>query len=138
MLEGFELNRDAILSQRFSVPISSTIDRATGAISLDIPSFVPMDSVNAPGGATHFKIVSAGALLDFDAQTYLSDLKESAPMVLNSTATAALTIGHAVTGGTTKPMMLVMGLQFLQQINGVLYPLRNSAYGALAIVKCQM
>ena len=137
LLEGYEFNREAILTQRLAVPLTVKIDRIIGTISLDVPSFIPDNVVKAPAGATHFKILSAGVELDFDTCGYVSDLKKSAPLLLDSTRNAPLTIIHAVPAGSTKPLMLVTGLQFMQDINGKLYPLRNGAYNALRILKCE-
>jgi len=39
-------------------------------ITGDIPSFVPQNIIAAPEGASHFKIVSAGAEVDFENDTY--------------------------------------------------------------------
>jgi hypothetical protein len=32
-------------------------------------------------------------------------------------------------------MVLLLGIQFLQDVNGSLYPLKNGAFNALAVVK---
>lgn len=134
LIEGFELNNDALLSVSLGTPFNGTIDRVAGNITLDVPSFVPGDVVTAPAGATHFKIISAGVLVDFDAGTYKADLKESVAMPINYSPTADLTVVHTVPGGTAVPMMLIAGIQFIQQINGKLYALKNGAFNALRIV----
>ena len=40
------------------------VDRVAGTLAVSIPAFVPINMIAAPGGATHFKIVSAGAEID--------------------------------------------------------------------------
>ena len=36
---------------------------------------------------------------------------------------------------STHPLFLAMGIEFYQEVNGTMYPLKNGAYNALALVK---
>src|SRR5205085_12305740 len=77
LLEGFEFNVNGVLSATLNAPYSATINRVTGALSVNIPSFTPAMLISAPQSATHFKIVSAGIELDFDNEVSNSDVNES-------------------------------------------------------------
>lgn len=135
ILEGFEFNKHALLSVSLVTTINSTIDSVSRVITMNVPSFMPHEVVKAPTGVTHFKIISAGVLVDFDAGIYNTDLKESAAIPINYSATAELTLTHKVLNAATAPMMLIVGIQFMQEINGKFYKLRNGAFNALQIVK---
>jgi hypothetical protein len=89
----------------------------------------------APNGTTHFKIVSAGAEVDFEAETFV--IGTSATDILPWTAadTEVISQSNAVTAASTKPLFLVVGVEFYQEVNGAMYPLKNGSYNPLAIVQ---
>lgn len=65
-LKNFDLNKKTNLSSVFGTVFNAThnVDRNEGTIT--IPSFVPRDFINAPTGATHFRLVLAlGSVSDF-------------------------------------------------------------------------
>jgi hypothetical protein len=93
--------------------------------------------IAAPGGTTHFKIVSAGVEIDFENETFVTDVHETAELPWDSTATALINDANAVTANSTHPLFLLVGVQFYQDVNGVKYPLKNGAFNALQIVKVE-
>jgi len=135
LLQGFEFNISGKLGTTLYAPYTSTIDRVAGTLEASIPSFVPLNMIAAPGGTTHYKIVSAGAEVDFENETFVMDSNASAILPWDATATAVLTLTNAVTANSTKPLFLALGIEFYQQVNGQMYPLKNGAYNALALVK---
>lgn len=135
LLQNFEFNSDGRLGSTFYAPYTATIDRAAGNVKVDIPAFVPVNMVAAPAGATHFKIVSAAAEVDFEGETFVNASAESKELPINAAATAALSLATKVTAASKKPIFLVLGVEFYQQVNGALYSLKNGAYNALAMVK---
>lgn len=135
LLEGFEFNINGKLGSTFYAPFTGAINRVTGALTVDIPAYVPINMIAAPGGATHYKIVSAGVEVDFENETYTVDVNESTVLAWDATATAALNLANAVTAASTKPLFLVLGVEFYQEVNGQMYSLKNGAYNPLAIVK---
>lgn len=135
LLEGFEFNNSGKLGSTLYAPFTTTIDRPSGALTVDVPSYVPLNMIATPGGATHYKIVSAGVEIDFENETYTVDVNESEVLAWNATATAALSLANAVTTASTHPLFLVLGIEFYQEVNGQMYSLKNGAYNPLAIVK---
>ncbi|MBS1634116.1 MAG: hypothetical protein JST10_16245, partial [Bacteroidetes bacterium] len=106
----------------------------TGALTVNVPAFVPINMIAAPGGTTHYKIISAGVEVDFENETYIVDENSSAILPWDATATAVLNLANAVTPASTHPLFLVLGVEFYQQVNGQMYPLKNGAFNALALV----
>ncbi|MBS1743101.1 MAG: hypothetical protein JST81_08710 [Bacteroidetes bacterium] len=135
LLQGFEFNISGKLGTTLYAPYTSTIDRVAGTLEANIPSFVPLNMIAAPGGTTHFKVVSAGAEIDFENETFVMDSNASAILPWDATATAVLTLTNTVTANSTKPLFLALGIEFYQEVNGQMYPLKNGAYNALALVK---
>ena len=135
LLEGFEFNIGAKLSNTLFAPSTPSIDRVAGDLNISLPSFIPADMVAAPGGTTHFKIVSSGVEVDFENETFIAESTASAMLTWNGTATAVINLNNNVTANSTHPLFLVLGVEFYQDVNGVKYPLKNGAYNALSIVK---
>jgi hypothetical protein len=135
LLEGFEFNISGKLGTTLYAPYTSTIDRVAGTLAVSIPAFVPLNMVAAPGGSTHFKIVSAGTEVDFENETFVVATSETAVLPWDTNATALINLSNAVTANSTHPLFLALGIEFYQEVNGQMYPLKNGAYNALSLVK---
>lgn len=132
---GFEFNIRGKLGTSLFAPFTSTIDRALGTLAVNIPSFIPANMIAAPTGTTHFKVISGGAEIDFENETYVVETSETAILPWDTTATAVINLSNAVTAASTHPLVLALGIEFYQQINGQMYPLKNGAFNPLSIVK---
>jgi len=135
LLKGFEFNSNGKLGTTLYAPYTGTIDRVQGDLIVTIPSFVPNTMINAPGGTTHFKIMSSGAEIDFEAGTYVANENSTAILPYDGIAMAVLNLSNNVTAASTKPLFLALGVEFYQEINGVLYPLKNGSYNALSLIE---
>ena len=91
--------------------------------------------IAAPGGTTHFKVVSAGTEIDFENETFVMASQASAILPWDATATAALSLANAVTANSTHPLFLALGVEFYQEVNGQMYSLNNGSYNPLALIK---
>jgi hypothetical protein len=135
LLEGFDFNRNGKLGTTLYAPFTAAIDRVTGVITADLPAFVPLNMIAAPGGTTHYKIVSAGAEVDFENESFVMDNQSTAILPWDSVATAPINLANAVNANSTHPLFLALGIEFYQEVNGQQYPLKNGAFNALALVK---
>lgn len=135
LLQGFEFNISGKLGTSISAPFVSTIDRVAGTASIDIGALIPTDSIIAPAGSTHYKIVSAGMDINFEAVTYVSMTTETAILPVDSVLTAPIHLENTLTPGSVNPLFLLLGINFYQEVNGTFYELKNGAYNALQIVK---
>ena len=91
--------------------------------------------IAAPGGTTHFKIISAGAEIDFENESFVVDTQETAVLPWDNIATAVINLANTVTANSIHPLFLALGISFYQQVNGQMYPLKNGAFNALSLVK---
>ena len=137
LLEGFEFNIEGKLGTTLYAPSTATIDRVAGQLKIDLPAFVPMEMIAAPDGATHFKIVSAGAEIDFVNGKYVVDSKSTEELPWNEAVTAAISLSNAVTANSIHPLFLSLGIEFFQEMNGANYRLKNGAFNAHALVKVE-
>ena len=135
LLTGFEFNIKGKLGNTLYAPFTIAINRVAGTLEVSLTPFIPANMIAAPNGTTHFKIETAGAEVDFENETFVIDGNDSAIIPLNNTATAAITITNTVTANSLSPLFLVLGIEFYQEVNGTMYPLKNGVYNPLAIVK---
>jgi hypothetical protein len=137
LLEGFQFNIKGKLGNALYAPYTATINRTAGTLEVALASFVPYTMIAAPAGTTHFKIETAGAEVDFENETFVVDENASVIIAWDTVATAAITLTNTVTANSTKPLFLVLGVEFYQEVNGQMYPLKNGVFNPLAIVKVE-
>ena len=135
LLAGFEFNIRGKLGTSFFAPFTGAIDRVTGDITVEVEPFVPTNMIAAPMGTTHFKFISAGAEIDFEAATFVETHSETAILPWDALPTLAISQVNPVSAASTKPLFLALGIEFYQEVNGQMYTLKNGAYNPLALVK---
>jgi len=65
----------------------------------------------------------------------VADHQSTAELPWDSNATTVINLDNAVTSASTHPLFLALGVEFLQEVNGAMYPLKNGAFNALSLVK---
>jgi hypothetical protein len=134
LLEGFEFNNRSKLGTTLFMPYTKSIDRATGEFELDIPAFVPKNMVAAPAGATHMKFHVAGVGVDFANESFEEGTASSSEVVIGAQNEPAITVTASISAGSTAPLFMAVGVEFLQEVSGQQYPLKNGAYNAISLV----
>lgn len=135
LIQGFDFNINGKLGNTLYVPINATLDRVSGEANVEIDAFTPTVDIAAPGGTTHFKLVSAGMEIDFENETFNTKSSETAILPWDNLQSAAVNLANALTANSTKPLFLVLGVEFYQEVNGEKYPLKNGAFNALQVIK---
>ena len=72
--------------------------------------------------------------VDFEAETFVEAHSETAILPWDNVVTVAISQENAVTAASIKPLFLALGVEFYQEVNGQMYPLKNGAYNPLALV----
>lgn len=134
LLLGFDFNINGKLGTTLYAPFTATINRVAGTLELVLPAFIPQNMLNAPAGSTHFRIHAAGTEIDFENKQYVVDVNSTAEIPWNNASTALITLTNTVTANSTHPLFLALGIEFFQQVNGNMYPLKNGAFNPLALV----
>jgi hypothetical protein len=134
LLKHFEFNGQALLDEKFYAPIQPSIDRATGSLTIDIPSFIPKDMIVAPEGTTHFEFISAGLEANFEGEMTVFDMQKSALLPWDNNATAVINLTHNVSANSKFTLMLSFGIRFYQQVNGYTYPMKDASSNPLKVV----
>lgn len=135
LLQGFEFNIHGKLSTTLYAPFIAAIDRVTGILSVEMPAFVPANTVAAPIGVTHFKLNLAGAEIDFEGNNIIVQTQSTAELPWDNVLTNAISLDASVTANSTHPLFLVLGVEFYQEVNGQMYSLKNGAFNSLSLVK---
>lgn len=135
LLEGFDFNIDGKLSSTLFLGYTATIDRATGALRVNIPAFSPANAIAYPEGATHVRFVSGGASINFEAGTFETVTSQSADIAIGEAPAAAIDLLNQLTANSTSPLFLALGVEFYQQVNGQNYTLKSGRYNAMALVR---
>lgn len=135
LLKGFEFNTNGKLGATLYAAYSSTYDRAAGDVTVDITAFAPTIRVAAPSGTTHFKVATGAAELDFANEISAFESDETAVLPYNSAMGAAINLATTVTAASTKPVVIILGIEFYQEVNGTMYPLKNGSYNALSVIE---
>jgi hypothetical protein len=134
LLRGFDFNDDGKLAQTFFAPYTTDVDRATGTVSISMPAFVPTDMIAYPAGATHFRLVTAAAEVDFAENAYNVQSQETPEIALSALPAQPVNVTLAMPPGGTEPLFVILGIEFAQNVNGQMYTLNNGAYNALTLV----
>lgn len=134
LLQDFDFNDRSQLGSVLFASYTAALDRATGAATVSLPAFVPVNDIVAPAGATHFIVHAAAAAIDFLGEVYQvgSDATEVLP--LGGAAAAEQTLTCTLPPASTDPLFLIMGIEFYQEVNGQQYSLKNGGFNALTIV----
>ncbi|MCB0496164.1 MAG: hypothetical protein KDC79_08505 [Cyclobacteriaceae bacterium] len=135
LLEGFDFNVNGKLSATLYSQYGITFDRAAGTTSIDFADFIPANTIAFPSGATHMKLLAGVAEIDFVNERFKFTQEESAEMPIDQNVVAGLSLAPGFTAGSQDEVFLVLGIDFMQEVNGDMYPLKNGAYNPLTIIK---
>lgn len=135
LLQGFEFNNQGKLTTTIFAPYTVTLDRVTGNLAINIPSFVPNQMIAAPDGTTHFKFTLGAAEIDFETETFNVISSESAFIPWNNQLTTAVALTAQLPAASTHPMFALLNIEFVQQVNNLNYSLKNGAFNACSIIK---
>jgi len=135
LLKGFNFNGAATLENTLFVDPTCTIDRATGALQVQVPALDPKTRLLFPTGTTHFQFQAAGVSIDFAAGTQQLEVSEGDVLPIGTPA-AETVLNVALPEATTAPILLVFGIDFLQEVkNGNVFPLQNGVFNVLTILE---
>jgi hypothetical protein len=133
-LLGFNFNVKAGISDSLFVRCPLNFNRATGEVTLNIPSFVPRNNVQQARGVTHFRLVAAAASINFDTEQYEYAMQGTAELPYNSDPTQASTLTLALPANSTGIVVAVLGIEYYQKVNSRSYALKTGDHNATSVV----
>lgn len=134
ILKGFDFNANAPWLTTVLFKPKATIDRVTGVVEVELPAYVPIDSVIAPSGATHYRILTAASAIDFvnnESKTvsYYTDY-----LAYDEVETVADILENNLEANSTDYLMVAIGIEFYQEVNGSYYSLKNGSFNSVTIL----
>ena len=114
LLLGFDFNIRGKLGTSLYAPYTTSIDRVAGELIVDVPSFVPLNMVSAPSGTSHYKIISAGAEINFEEETFVVQASETAILPWDNTPSDPVNQVNHLTAASVSPLFLALGIKFYQ------------------------
>ncbi|MBZ9650606.1 hypothetical protein [Psychroflexus montanilacus] len=130
ILKGFNFNNKAIIGSVLFAPYA--IDTATGQVTLT--DLNPMNDIAYPSGATHVSLTSAFAKIDFETGENSIEISPAVNLPIDSTVATQTLVPPAVPAGTGVDVMLLL-IEFFQEVNGSQYILKNGSYNVLSILE---
>ena len=131
LLKDFEFNKKLSFSSTVLAAISSSVDKSSGSSSASF-TIIPKNDVVYPNGATHYKVSLAAGLIDFDGAIYEVDVAESEISPIDSNS-QEITLSNEYTGGTERPLFLLLAIEFYQAVNESMYPMNSRAMKVLGV-----
>lgn len=134
LIEGFDFNVNGRLDATMYAPYQVNIDRVAGTAQIDIPDFIPNDSLAYPQGATHLKMVGAVAEVDFETDEFTFNKAETADLEISNAGAGAQNLAMNFNENSEDFLLVVFGIEFYQSVNGEMYAMKNGGYNCLALV----
>ena len=138
ILGGFNFNIRADFDYIFKAGKEIIIDRVNGVAQINIHSFNPQIMMNAPVGATHFKLLYGVAGIDFQHERFQTNSITSDIQDLSDAVISPIILTTDFDRSFSLPVFLVLGIEFYQVVNNEFYPEKNFSYNAMKIVKVVM
>ena len=128
-LKNLNFNSNAIMSAILHKPF--TVNTTTGQIS--ITGLKPMDDIVYPESATNLTIKGAWLKIDFTANTSELEYTNEVTLPINNTPSDVNLVPTAVPSGAGVNLF-ILAIDFFQEVNNILYSLKNGGYNTLSIV----
>ena len=138
LLERFDFNEGSPFSAVFKPPFLADFDRATGEATVNVESFIPAKEINSPDGATHLKLFSATAAINFEYDTFLKANATTEEIALGLEVVPAINLVQQLLPNAEDYLIIVLGVEFYQKFNGRFYPMNNGSSNAITVARVDM
>jgi hypothetical protein len=138
LLKGFEWNKNARFGAITRQGITTRIDRKSGQVIFDFSSYVPINVLRAPKGATHYRITAAAAELNWkdNVKNIASHTTEYMPW--DGERTQAFSVMVLLNENTKKPIVCNLSIRWYLEVNGIMTPMYNEGFNAAEIVEVEV
>ena len=131
LFHKFELNGATPLSA--TLKAEYTVTDTPTAFSVAFEEFRPIDDLVIPPGATHFRLSAQGISVDL-ATGGRSLVKTATPAVPIGDLVESFTLEVGKAGLEEAIRMYVLGIEFIQEVNGEEYALNDGAHNSASVV----
>lgn len=132
-LVNFQFSKLIGFDSTFFVEPGVTVDLTAGTAQVSWPSFNPALDMVVQNEATHVRLFSLVALVDFENSKVEGYIQESTEIELSAAVIAAQDQDFTFAANAGLSLLVAVGIEYLQEMNGVYYPLQNGRYNSLEI-----
>lgn len=132
VFEGFEFGHELSLDWALPVSFVQGFNIASGSMKVEVPSYIARKRNGFPKAATHFRIVSAGAAINFEEGRYVNAIKTSDLLPVRKKTPEAIYLDHALKVAPGDVVVQVLGIQFFTLVNGKEVLMKGGAVKILA------
>ena len=122
------------IQNEYKAHAEGNFNRVSGEVVVNIPAFVPRKMVGKVSGMTHFKIVAAAAAINFDTEAYEYAMQGTPELPYNGDPTQATILTLALPANSTGNVVVVLGIEYIQQVNTKSYSLKSGNQNAATIL----
>ncbi len=134
LLVGFQFNSTSPLGVALRSPYTVGVDKKRGTCTITVRGDRSADMVYAPKRATHFKLVSTCAVVDFVGESYSTTDDLSDWFALDEKRIPDIKLKSSFVAGSGSHVFVVLGVQFLEKDGGQQIMVRDGKDNPLAIV----
>ena len=136
IMEGFEFNKQVRLQEALPVAVEHSMDVTNGHIQLRVPVCIIRQKRKLfPQGATHVRIVSCAALVDFEKDCYAGDVQRSGLLPLHKKTSGPIELAHRIATQEGEVLVHAMGIEFYKVADGQETLLKGGALKILAAAR---
>lgn len=133
LLENFQFSNKVNFDSIYFLSPLVAVDKTAGTVTIDWPDYTTEIDLVTQVDATHFRLFSLVATIDFDEGSAIGTIVSSAEISQVSALQSGFTDTHTIEAGTNAPVFVLLGVEYLQELNGVYYPLRNGSLNPMEI-----
>ncbi|WP_143959257.1 hypothetical protein [Litoribacter populi] len=134
LLRGIQLNKSASL--RSTLRANINLDNGSDAFSVTIPAFNPADLLVSPAGSTDFRMFLVGGAIAVGTDLHTS-VRVDTGLLPQYGTTDPITLSIEKADLPYMHRLFVLGIEFVQMVNGDEATLHSSSYNAAAIVETE-
>jgi hypothetical protein len=138
LLEKFDFNVRSPLGSVLKAQFLADVDRVTGEATVTVEEFIPETNISAPDGATHFKLFSTAAAINFESESFLKASATTPEIELGLVPQAGINLVQQLPANSEDHLIIVLGIEFYQKFNGRFYPMNNGGSNAITIARVDM
>jgi hypothetical protein len=121
LLEGFDFYLKRPLLRHLPGMPEVKVDRRTGKCYITLTEFMPAEWLPSNCSASHITIKAAATALDFELERFTTFTGNSVALPVDKST--GVSFGFDAPKGSSLPIVVVVGVQFEQVINGKSYPM---------------
>jgi len=133
-LLNFDFNINAPHRSTVFLGYNLDFDRVSGEATVDVDAFSPTVGIAAPSGTTHFKLNFGAGGFDFLIEEAVFADTDTGILPYTQPEVAASGMSVLLKPNMVLPVMLFIGVEFFQEVNGEYYSLKNGAHNSLTVV----